>query len=300
MSKVKSASKIKVNSFDDLFGMSNTYDTEDYAVKEIPLDELFEFKNHPFRLNEDKITEIAESIKVRGVLVPGICRLRPAGGYEILAGHTRKAACEKAGLATMPMVVRNISDDEAVIVMIDSNIQREDVMVSEKAKAYKMKYDAIKNRGTDGNSLSSMSEETGDNVKKIQRYIWLARLSDDFLNMIDKKELGFMQGVDLSFLNEDEQSRLLVILKKNNLRLTKAQTAMLKAESQKDGLSDAIIWEILLPKNTETTRRKIVFKDECLNNYFPDNYSDDDIMNVILGLLDKWKEEGERGVPADE
>jgi ParB family chromosome partitioning protein len=184
--------------------------------------------------------------------------------------------------------------------MVDSNIQREDVMVSEKARAYKMKYDAIKNRGTDGNSLNAMSEETGENAKKIQRYIWLARLNDDFLDMVDKKKLGLLQGVDLSFLTDEEQEMLLEIVQEKNIRLTTSQTVKLKAKSQTEGLTEEDIMEILLPVRTEVRKRKIVFKDECIKNYFTDNYSDDEIMDVILGLLDKWKAEGEREVDADE
>lgn len=204
MSKAGSAAKIKLNSYDDLFGSSEIQANTDY-VQEIPLSELYEFKGHPFKvLDDEKMKETVESIKNYGVLMPGIARKRAEGGYEIIAGHRRKHGCELAGLSTMPMFVRDYSDDEATVIMVDTNIQRKDILPSEKAKAYSMKYEAMKHQGKkgSGSSLDEVGEAAGESGKTVQRYIWLARLSDELLNMVDKKRIGLVQGVDISFLTE--------------------------------------------------------------------------------------------------
>lgn len=209
MSKSNSASKIKMKPFDELFGTNENLEQANAnggEIREIPLASLHTFRNHPFQIHEDKLEEMVESVRQYGVLVPGIARMRPQGGYEIIAGHTRKAACELAGLDTMPMFIRNLNDDEATIVMVDSNIQREDIFPSEKARAYSMRYYAMKHqgiKGDKGSSLDIMSEETGENAKKIQRYIRLAKLSDELLDFVDRKKIGFIQGVDLSYLNDE-------------------------------------------------------------------------------------------------
>ena len=295
MSKAGSASKIKVTSFNDLFGNTDTISESQVSndVREISLTDLHEFKNHPFHADADKLEEMATSIKNFGVLVPGICRMRPQGGYEIIAGHTRKLACEMAGLTTMPMVIKNLSDDEATIVMVDSNIQREDVLISEKAKAYKMRYDAMKHQGVQGNSLSAMSKETGENAKKIQRYIWLARLSDDLLKLVDAKKLPMAQAIDISFLEIKEQQWVLDAI--NDLHVTPSmeQSAEIKNLSQKQSLEERVVRQILSPKAVKSKPRQITFKAERLNDYFPDNYSEEEIEDIIITLLEEWKRKGE-------
>ena len=192
MSKGGSAAKIKLNSYDDLFGGTEmSAGTE--QVQAIPLSDLYEFKGHPFKvLDDEKMQETVESIKNYGVLMPGIARPRAGGGYEIIAGHRRKHGCELAGLSTMPMFIRDYSDDEATIIMVDTNIQREDILPSEKARAYAMKYEAMKHQGKKGNgsSLDEVGEAAGESGKTVQRYIWLARLSDELLDMVDKKKIG--------------------------------------------------------------------------------------------------------------
>ena len=156
MSKTSSASKIKMKSFEDLFGTNEVVGAKNISgeIRDIPLNSLHTFRNHPFKVREEKLDELVESVKQHGVLVPGIARMRPQGGYEIIAGHTRKAACELAGLDTMPMFIRNLNDDEATIVMVDSNIQREDILPSERARAYSMRYYAMKHQGIKGNGSS--------------------------------------------------------------------------------------------------------------------------------------------------
>ena len=207
MSRSKALEKVKLTRFDDLFGGKEAEPAvEAGEVKQIPISELHEFHNHPFQIRSDeKLEEMIESVRQHGVLVPGIVRPRKEGGYEIIAGHTRRHVCELLGIDSMPVFVKDLDDDEASLIMVDSNIQRENILPSEKAKAYKIKYDAMKNQGKEGNSLQKMSEESGENYKSIQRYIWLARLNDNLLGMVDKKKLGFIQGVSLSVLSDKEQ-----------------------------------------------------------------------------------------------
>ena len=161
--------------------------------------------------------EMIESIREYGVLIPGIARLMKGGGYEIIAGHRRKYACEMVGLSTMPMFIRDYTDDEATIIMVDSNIQREDILPSEKSKAYRMKYDAMKHQGSKagGLTLGELGEAAGESAKTVQRYIWISRLADELLDMVDTKKIGIMQAVDLSFLSEDAQQWVLAVISEN-------------------------------------------------------------------------------------
>lgn len=292
MPKKSSASKIRLNSFNDLFGLNDAM-SQGVEVRNVMLDELFEFEGHPFKVcDNEKMEELTESVREHGVLVPGIARIRAKGGYEIIAGHSRKRACEKAGLSVMPMYIRNMSDDEATIVMVDSNIQREDILPSEKARAYKMKYDAMKHQGKKGNSLKAMGEESGESRNVVQRYIWLANLSDELLEMVDAKKLGFTQGVDISFLRKTEQEWLLNVVNKLGINISIRQSAKIKTASKEGKLTEARIWELLSPVKDERKQRKILLKADKLDSYFPDNYSENDIEKVIIELLDKWKAEG--------
>lgn len=294
----RSAEKIQLSNFDDLFGTNETLagqDVCDMQVKEIPLAELHKFKDHPFKKQTDeKLAELSDSVAKHGVIVPGICRLRPQGGYEILAGHTRKLACEMAGLATMPMVIRNLDDDEATIVMVDSNIQRETLLPSERARAYKMRYEALKHQGSKngGSSLVQMSADTGDSEKKIQRYIWLARLTDELLEFVDTKRLGFSQGVDISFLPEEEQMWVYEAMAGMEVSISTAQSREIKELSQHGQLNRTVLWK-LLSKEEKSKARKVVIKADRLNDYFADNYSEEEITDIIIGLLDEWKKRGE-------
>lgn len=291
MRKESSASKIKLNGFDELFGR-NAEMGEAGQLQEINLTELHEFAGHPFKIRDDaRLREMVESIREHGVLVPGIVRIRATGGYEIIAGHTRKKACELAGVSAMPVFVRNMSDDEATIAMIDSNIQREDVLPSEKAKAYKMKYDAIKHQGKKGNSLAMMSEQSGENGKVIQRYIRLAQLSDGLLEMVDEKRLGFTQGVDLSFLDAKEQLMVLDVMKKLRCGMSIQQSDRIKRSFLDGDLTEARTWEILAP--VERQSRKVSFSSKKLDRFFPDTYTEKQIEEIIISLLEKWKQEQE-------
>ena len=294
---LKESTKVKMKNFGELFGNTESMDGGSTLaeLKEIPLTQLHVFKNHPFKVRPDEeLQEMVESIKEHGVIVPGIVRMRPQGGYEIISGHTRKRASELAGLETMPMYIKNLSDDEAVMVIVDSNIQRENVFPSEKAKAYKMKYEAMKHQGAaKGNSLKELEEASGDNAKQIQRYIWLARLNDELLDMVDRKKLGFTQGVDISFLTDYEQQWVLDIINDLAVNISTAQSAELKALSKDNKLTDEKVVRNLLAPKMKSKPRKVTLRKEKLDAYFPDNYTEEDIEEVIIGLLDEWKQRGE-------
>jgi ParB family chromosome partitioning protein len=283
-----SASKIKLSGYDELFGSNNTSD--EGMVQQIPITELYEFKNHPFRvLDDEKMLETVESIKEHGVLVPGIARPRKGGGYEIISGHRRKHASDILGNKTMPMMIRNYSDDEATIIMVDSNIQREDILPSEKAKAYRMKYEAMKHQGSrsGGLTLGEIGETAGESPKTVQRYIWLSRLCDGLLNMVDEKKLGIVQGVDISFMGIESQKWVFEAVSEEYIPISTAQSAKLKECDTKGELTNAMVKLIL--ERHKPIDRKVVIKPEKINSYFPDTFSQEDIENVIYSLLDEWK-----------
>ena len=291
--KTGSASKIKMESFDDLFGENSVQETGAEQIINAPLADLYEFKDHPFKvLDDEKMEETTESIRLYGVLVPGIARPRAGGGYELSAGHRRKHGSERAGKTEMPIIVRNYSDDEATIIMVDSNIQREDILPSEKAKAYKMKYEAMKHQGKKSgkNTLDEVGEAAGENAKKVQRYIWLARLSEELLEMVDTKRLGFSQGVDISFLSEEAQQWVEVIIEEQGCNVSTAQSGKLKEYGKSGELTLAMVRLILTEEKPK--ERKFTMKSDKIGEYFSDSYSNGEIENIIISLLDKWKKEG--------
>ena len=292
MSKTGSAAQVKLNSFDDLFGSSEMQTAGEEQIINAPLAELHDFKNHPFRVVDDeKMEETTESIRQYGVLVPGIARPRTDGGYELISGHRRKHGSQKAGKSEMPVIVRNYSDDEATIIMVDSNIQREDILTSEKAKAYKMKYEAMKHQGKKSgkNTLDQVGETAGENAKKVQRYIWLARLSDGLLEMVDNKKLGFSQGVDISFLSEEAQKWVEMIVEEKCCNISTVQSGKLKEYSKNGELTFSMVRLILTEEKPK--ERKFTMKSDKIGKYFSDNYSNEEIENIIISLLDKWKKE---------
>lgn len=290
--KTGNASKIKMESFDDLFGGSNAQEIGAEQIINAPLADIHEFKDHPFKvLNDEKMEETTESIRLYGVLVPGIARPIAGGGYELIAGHRRKHGSERAGKTEMPIIVRNYSDDEATIIMVDSNIQREDILPSEKAKAYKMKYEAMKHQGKKSgkNTLDEVGEAAGENAKKVQRYIWLSRLSDELLEMVDTKKLGFSQGVDVSFLSEEAQQWVEVIIEERGCNVSTVQSGKLKEYGKSGELTLAMVRLILTEEKPK--ERKVTLKADKISKYFSDSYSNEEIENVIISLLDNWKEE---------
>ena len=278
--KESSASKIKFKGVDALFGLSE----EQECVREIPLDELDTFKNHPFKVfRDDKMEEMIESISEYGVLVPGIARPSNSGekDYELVVGHRRKYACRELGLKTMPVIIRDMSDDEATVVMVDSNIQRENLLYSEKAFAYRMKYEALKRQGrrTDLTlvqvepklkkrwAAEMVGTEVGETMSTIKRYIRLTYLSNYLLEFVDKNELPFTVAVDLSYLKSNEQSLLLAFI----------------GTTKKMPRGEA-----------KVNYQKISFSEKQLQKYFPPDYKKEQIEKIIFQLLDSWKAQTEQ------
>lgn len=281
---------IQLTSYEELLGLDMTDDNDCEKILIIPLEELHTFKDHPFRVVDDeKMQETVESIEKYGVLVPAIAREREAGGYELIAGHRRKRGSELAGKTDMPVIVRNYTDDEAVVIMVDSNIQREDILPSEKAKAYAMKYEALNNKGKreGGSTFEMIGEAAGESGKTVQRYIRLARLKDELLDMVDIKRIGFIPGVDISYLSEEQQSWVLEILSTTSCTISKEQAARLKEYAKSGELTKAVM-ELLLctPRGKE---KQITIKRDRISRYFPEGYSNKEIEDVIFQLLEEWK-----------
>ena len=289
MSRTKALEKVKLTRFDDLFGGKEEPVVEAGEVKQIPISELHEFHNHPFQIRSDEeLEEMIESVRQHGVLVPGIVRSRKEGGYEIIAGHTRRHVCELLGIDTMPVFVKDL--DEASLIMVDSNIQRENILPSEKARAYKIKYDAMKNQGKEGNSLQKMSEESGENYKSIQRYIWLARLNDNLLGMVDNKKLGFIQGVSLSVLSNKEQEMVYDAICRYEKKLSTVQANTIKQLSADGKLDEETLERYLFSVERHSKKKDITLKNERLAEYFEEETTEDEMMDVIFELLEKWKQ----------
>ena len=254
-----SGKNISLTSYDDIFSATDSQSTFPFGkIVEIPLEELYAFKNHPFRvLDDEQMEKTAESIKDFGVLIPGLGRPRSEGGYEIISGHRRKRASEIAGKKTMPMIIRDLDDDAAIIAMVDSNLQRENILPSERAAALQMKYDAVKHQGqrTDltsgqvvqklGTSLEQVAEGTGENYKQIQRIMRLNNLVKPLLDKVDRKDIAFTPAVELSYLKPEEQSMLLEAMASEQATPSLSQAQRLKKMSQEGSLSKENMTEIL-------------------------------------------------------
>ena len=251
MSKRNLGEKIKLSSYDDMFGMEEAETTDNSEVKgqivDLPIVDLHTFENHPFRVIDDEsMEEMVESIKEYGVLVPAIVRPRAKGGYEILSGHRRHHACELAGLETMPAIIKDCSDDEATVIMVDANIQREDILISEKAKAYSMKYEAMKHQGSaGGRSLVEMSSQSGESRATIQRLIAVSKLDKELLDMVDSKKIGIRQGVDLATLPSDEQKTVHKVIKDLEVTLTWDDTTRIREAYEKGYFNADYLRDIL-------------------------------------------------------
>ncbi len=281
--------RIVVSSFEDIF------EKDESEIKNIPLDELFTFKNHPFRVVDDEsMQEMVESIRLHGVLVPIMVRERKEGGYELISGHRRCHASKIVGLETIPAFVKECDDDEATVLMVDANIQRENILISEKARAYCMKYEAMKHQGsTGGSSLQEMSDQSGDGYKTIQRLIKVAELNPNLLELIDSKRLGLRQGVDLAALNEEQQNDVYEVVTELGVSLSMDDSARIKEASKKGYLNADYLRDILTHDKPKV--RKVVFSQKKLDDYFEPNMSNDDIEKLIVKLLDEWKQKGGQG-----
>ena len=289
-----SASKIVLDSYESLFGTDTSTDDPD-KVRMIPLDELYTFKGHPFRvLDDERMYETTESVRKYGVLVPGIARIRPEGGYEIISGHRRKRACELAGLNEMPMFIRDYSDDEATVVMVDANIQRDDILPSEKAKAYRMKFDALKHRGSRGkHTADEVGEAAGDSATTVKRYIRLSFLSDYLLDLVDAGKVTVISGEQLSFLQEKEQ-KIVEDAVRSLLRYPgKAQAVELREHSRAGTLDSQTVYEILGDK--KKTRAGIVIPYKRIREFFPSDTGNEEVEEIVIRLLREWKEKQEGG-----
>ncbi len=296
-----SARNIKMKSFDELFETGDPVDSTREKILEIPLNQLFPFKEHPFKVLEDEsMQDMVESIKKYGVLVPAIARPRGEGGYELISGHRRKYASKLAGKDSMPVLVRELDDDEAVLSMVDSNLQRENILPSEKAWAYKMKLDAIRRkagRPAKGNSCQVgekysaeiLSENSSDSARNIHRYIRLTELIPVFLQMADERKLPFNPAVELSYLQKNEQEEVLKQMDSLGVVPSLEQARRLKQYSQEGKLNAGVI-EVIFAEKTSSSQQ-ITLKRGRLKEYFPGTYTVREIEDVIFSLLDTWKSE---------
>ena len=286
----RSADKIVFTSYDDLFGENQKADAGESVVS-LPLLRLHSFKNHPFHvIDDEKMQETVKSVRQYGVLVPAIVREDEVrGDYEIIAGHRRKRACELAGHTEMPVIVRKVTDDEAVIIMVDSNIQREDILPSEKAWAYRMKMEALSHQGVKGEEYTAdlVGEAAGDCARTVQRYIRLTYLKTELLDYADQGKIILAVAEKLSFLNEEEQSWVLQTISENVTNPSKSQAEELKEESRKGKLTEKRVADIL---NREIKKVSITISSKKIKDYFPQNYTKKQIEEVIFELLDSWKE----------
>ena len=299
MNMKSSASKIQMAGFDALFQSDNQPSAE--QVQEIPLGELHPFKNHPFQVRDDEaMQETAESIAQYGVLVPGIARPRPEGGYELIAGHRRKHGSELAGKTTMPVLIRELDDDEAAIILVDSNLQREKLLPSEKAWAYKMKLEAIKHQGERRdltsappvqklNARDKVAQDAGEKSgMAVARYISLTKLIPSLLLLVDEGKLAVSTASDfLSDLPENEQTELVTVMNKLNLIPERSQLAKIKKYSQEGTLTAAVIDAVL--SEERPAPMQVTLKKDRLKQYFPSSYTPQQMEEVILSLLENWK-----------
>ena len=298
----KRKSDFTLPTLDDLFTtQAERDDAKLERVKSIPLDELHPFKNHPFKiLNNEEMERMIESIRKVGTITPALARPLPDGGYELISGHRRLAACQALGIETMPVIVREMSDDEAVIAMVDANLQRETILPSEKAFAYKMKLEAIKHQGVTSRqlgekllSVTQVSKDSDDSERQIQRYIRLTYLIPELLSMVDDNKIAFNPAVEISYLDREEQLTLLDAINMNDCTPSHAQSIRLKKMSQ-DGLLTADAIYAILSEEKPNQKEQIKLPRDELRKYFPQNYSDEQIKRDILKGLELLKRQRER------
>lgn len=299
--------KLSLTSYDDIFSTQETRSNPPQeGIQQIPLTELHPFKNHPFQVKDDeRMQETAESVKEYGVLVPAIARPLESGGYELVAGHRRKRACELAGLKTMPVIVRDLDDDAAVLVMVDSNLQRENILPSERAKAYQMKLEAMKRSagrpsrenvsqvGTQKRSDQVMAEQVGESRNQIQRYIRLTNLIPELLEKVDNKTLAFNPAVELSYLPPEEQQQMLYALEATQSTPSLSQAQRIKKFSQEGRMSEDVLVAILSEEKKPEVN-KITISADRLRKYFPKSYTTQKMEEVIFRLLEAWQRRRER------
>ena len=304
-----SAKKIELASVDDLFSTEEgRQDAKLEKIQEIPLSELHPFKNHPFKVKDDEaMMETADSIKQYGVLVPAIARPDPEGGYELVAGHRRHRASELAEKETMPVIVRDLDDDAATIIMVDSNLQRESLLPSERAFAYKMKLDAMKHQGERvdltcsqvGNKLEGkksseiLAEQVGQSKNQIFRYIRLTELIPELLDMVDEKKIALNPAYELSFLKKEEQVDLLDAMDSEQATPSLSQAQRLKKYSQEGHLTLDMM-RVIMGEEKKSDLDRVTFTSDTLRKYFPKSYTPQRMQETIIKLLEQWQRKRQR------
>ena len=301
-----SAKNIVLKSVDDIFQTEeNRADAQRERVQEIPLDQLKPFRNHPFKVRDDqRMLDTVDSIREYGVLVPAIARPDPEGGYELISGHRRKRGCEMAGLQTMPVIIRNLDDDAAVLVMVDSNIQREELLPSERAFAYKMKLEALKHQGARmdltscqvGTKLRAdekLAESVNESARTVQRFIRLTELISELLDMVDERKLAFNPAVEVSYLKQDEQRMLLEAMDAEQTTPSLSQAQRLKKFSQEGRLTEEAM-SAIMSEEKKSDMDKVTLRSDTLRRYFPKSYTPKQMEQTIIKLLDVWQKQRQK------
>ena len=301
-----SAKKIELASVDDLFSTEEgRQDAKLEKIQEIPLSELHPFKNHPFKVKDDEaMMETADSIKQYGVLVPAIARPAPEGGYELVAGHRRHRASELAEKETMPVIVRDLDDDAATIIMVDSNLQRESLLPSERAFAYKMKLDAMKHQGERVDLTSSqvgtklradeiLAQQAGSSRNQVQRYIRLTELIPELMDMVDEKKIALNPAYELSFLKKEEQVDLLDAMDSEQATPSLSQAQRLKKYSQEGHLTLDMM-RVIMSEEKKSDLDRVTFTSDTLRKYFPKSYTPARMQETIIKLLEQWQKKRQR------
>ena len=302
----KSGANISLTSYDDIFSTEESRQTE--QIQQIPIAELHPFKNHPFKvLDDEAMQRTVESVAQFGVLAPLIARPREEGGYEIISGHRRQHAAELAGLTTLPVIVRNMSDEEAVIKMVDSNLQREHILPSERAFAYKMKLEAIKNQGARSDLTSGqigqklqgtisrdiVAQEAGDSSRNVQRFIRLTNLIPELLDLVDQKKISFNPAVELSYLTAAEQRDFLEAMQDTQNAPSLSQAQRIKKLSQEGKCTYDAIFDIM-GEEKKAEMDRVTIKNEVLQKYFPKSYTPKQMQDTIIKLLEQWQKKRQR------
>lgn len=294
-------------SYDDLFGTDETRAEENHEkILQIPVSELHPFKDHPFKVRDDEEMEkMADSIREYGVLVPLLARPAPEGGYEIVSGHRRHHAAELAGIKEIPVIVREMDDDTAIIAMVDANLQRESILPSERAASYKMKLEAMKRKagrpskenacqvGTHLRSDVELGESVGESARTVQRFIRLNNLLPDLLEKVDQKEISFNPAVELSYLKPEEQQNFIDVMEELDTPPSLSQAQRLKKLSQENRCSKEAM-EIILEEDKKAPLNRVVLDDEVIRKYFPKTYTTKQMEDTIIKLLDQWQKKRER------
>ena len=302
----KSSVNASLSSYDDIFSTEESRQEEQREqVQQIPIGELFPFKNHPFKvLDDDSMSDTVESVKQYGVLSPLIARPRPKGGYEIISGHRRQHAAELAGLETLPVIVRQMDDDAAIILMVDSNLQREHILPSERAFAYKMKLDAMKNQGTRSDLTSTqvvsklrsnekLGAENNQSRETVRRFIRLTNLIPELLDMVDEKKIAFNPAVELSYLDEAQQRDFLEAMEDTQNTPSLSQAQRLKKLAQEGHFSYDVAFAVMGEEKKDELD-KVVIKNDTLRKYFPRSYTPKQMENTIIKLLEQWQRKQQR------